>query len=104
MPDTDFASERRRPTCSRSGPRGAVPMRAGVAVEKLPDLDALATELAHLQHRQRDLLRQHDKLTERMLEFPNDFGIAWARSLATEIESMAVRIGELEAKLLPHRW
>ena len=75
-----------------------------MAVEKLPDLDALATEHSRLQHRQRDLLRQHDKLTERMLEFPNDFGIAWARSLATEIESMAVRIGELEAKLLPHRW
>ena len=75
-----------------------------MAVEKLPDTEALAAELAHLQHRQRDLLRQHDKLTERMLEFPNDFGIAWARSLATEIESMAVRIGELEAKLLPHRW
>jgi len=75
-----------------------------VAVEKLPDFDAVATELARLQHRQLDLLRQHDKLTERMLEFPNDFGIAWARSLAGEIEAMSVRIAELETTLLPHRW
>ena len=78
-------------------------MRAAVAVEKLPDLDALATELAHLQHRQRDQLRQHDKLTERMLEFPNEFGLAWGRSLAAEIERMAGRIAELEARLLPYR-
>ena len=75
-----------------------------MAVGKLPDLDALATELAHLQHRQRDLVHQHDKLTERMLEFPNDFGIAWARSLAAEIEAITVRIAQLEAELLPHRW
>jgi len=81
-----------------------VPIRAGMAVEKLPDYEALASELAHIRHRQLDLLRQHDKLTERMLTFPNDFGLAWARSLAAEIEGMSVRIDELEAKLLPHRW
>jgi hypothetical protein len=75
-----------------------------VAVEKLPDYEALAAELAHIRHRQLDLLRQHDKLTERMLAFPNEFGLAWARSLAAEIEAMAVRIDELEAKVLPHRW
>ncbi|HEY1513879.1 MAG TPA: hypothetical protein VGF66_08995 [Gaiellaceae bacterium] len=74
-----------------------------MAVEKLPDTDALAAELAHLQHRQRDLLRQHDKLTERMLAFPNDFGMTWARSLATEIEAMAARIADLEAQLLFQR-
>jgi hypothetical protein len=70
-----------------------------VAVEKLPDPDALAAERARLQHRQRDLLRQHDTLTERMLAFPNDFGLAWARSLAAEIENMGARIAELEAQL-----
>jgi hypothetical protein len=75
-----------------------------MAVEKLPDIDAIATELAHLQHRQSDLLRQHDKLSERMLTFPNEFGLAWARSLAVEIEAMATRISELEAQLLPRRW
>ncbi|HEU5372924.1 MAG TPA: hypothetical protein VFU51_11095 [Gaiellaceae bacterium] len=74
-----------------------------MAVEKLPDTEALAAELAHLQHRQRDLLRQHDRLTERMLAFPNDFGMTWARSLAAEIEAMAVRIADLEAQLLFHR-
>jgi hypothetical protein len=71
-----------------------------MAVERLPDLDALSTELAHLEHRQRDLLRQHDTLTERMLAFPNDFGLAWARSLAGEIEELAGRIAEIEAHLL----
>jgi hypothetical protein len=81
-----------------------VPIRARRAVEKLPDYEALAAELAHIRHRQLDLLRQHDKLTEGMLTFPNDFGLAWARSLAAEIEGMSVRIDELEAKLLPHRW
>jgi hypothetical protein len=74
-----------------------------VAVERLPDHEALAAELAHLQHRQLDLLRQHDKLTERMLAFPNDFGLAWARSLAAEIETMSGRIRELEAYLLSYR-
>ena len=81
-----------------------MPIPAGMAVEKLPDYEALAAELAHIRHRQLDLLRQHDKLTERMLTFPNEFGLAWARSLAAEIEGMSVRIEELEAKLLPHRW
>ena len=71
-----------------------------MAIERLPDLDAIATELAHLQHRQRDLLRQHDKLTERMLSFPNDFGLAWARSLAAEIVALDVRSSELETELL----
>jgi hypothetical protein len=71
-----------------------------MAVEKLPDHEALGGELAHLRHRQRDLLRQHDKLTERMLEFPNEFGLAWGRSLAAEIQRMAGRIAELEAQLL----
>jgi hypothetical protein len=75
-----------------------------VAVDKLPDYEALAAELAHVRHRQLDLLRQHDKLTERMLTFPNDFGLAWARSLASEIEAMAVRVDELEVQLLPHRF
>jgi hypothetical protein len=74
-----------------------------VAVEKLPDHEAVATELAHLRHRQRDLLRQHDKLTERMLAFPNDFGLAWARSLAAEIEGMAACIAQLEAQLFLQR-
>jgi len=75
-----------------------------VAIERLPDLEALAAELGHLRHRQRDLLRQHDKLTERMLEFPNDFGLAWARSLAAEIEAMTARVAEIEAELLLHGW
>jgi hypothetical protein len=74
-----------------------------VAVEKLPDPDVLAAKLAHLQHRQSDLLRQHDKLTERMFAFPNDFGLAWARSLAAEIESMGARIAALEAQLFLQR-
>jgi len=70
-----------------------------MAVERLADTNALAEELAHLQHRQGDLLRQHDRLTERMLAFPNEFGRAWARSLAAEIEGMSKRIAELEAQL-----
>ncbi|HEY2778628.1 MAG TPA: hypothetical protein VGI77_12075 [Gaiellaceae bacterium] len=74
-----------------------------VAIERLPDHEALAAELAHLRHRQRDLLRQHDKLTERMLAFPNEFGLAWARSLASEIEGMAARIAELETQLYLQR-
>jgi hypothetical protein len=71
-----------------------------MAVERLPDPEALAAELVHLRHRQLDLLRQHAKLTERMLAFPNDFGRAWAKSLAREIENMAVQIAEIEAQLL----
>ena len=74
--------------------------RRGVAVGHLPDLDAVAAELAHLRHRQRELLRQHDKLTERMLAFPNEFGRAWARSLAAEIEGMSTQIAAIEAELL----
>jgi hypothetical protein len=38
-----------------------------------------------------------------MLAFPNDFGMTWARSLAAEIEAMAVRIADLEAQLFFHR-
>jgi len=74
-----------------------------VATERLPDLDALATELAHLQHRRRDLTRQHEKLCERMLEFPNEFGLAWSRSLAAELEGLAARASDLEAKLFLQR-
>lgn len=80
-----------------------MPIGMAVAIEKLPDHEALAAELAHLRHRQRDLLRQHDKLTERMLAFPNEFGLAWARSLASEIEGMSVRIVELETQLYLQR-
>jgi hypothetical protein len=71
-----------------------------MAVEPLPNRDLLATELTRLRHRQSDLLRQHDRLTERMLAFPNDFGLAWARSLASEIETLGSRIDELEGQLL----
>ena len=71
-----------------------------MAVERLPDPGLLASELAHLRHRRAELLRQHDRLTERMLAFPNDFGLAWARSLASEIETMSSKIDELEAQLL----
>lgn len=74
-----------------------------MAVEHLSDPDALAAELVHLRHRQRDLLRQHDRLTERMLAFPNEFGLAWARSLAAEIESLGLRGAELEAQLFLRR-
>jgi len=77
--------------------------RRAVAVEHLPDPDALAAELAHVRHRQRDLLRQHDRLTERMLAFPNEFGLAWARSLATEIESLSTEITAIEARLFLSR-
>jgi hypothetical protein len=71
-----------------------------MAVERLPDPEALGTELVHLRHRQRELLRQHDKLTQRMLAFPNDFGLTWAKSLAREIENLGARIAEIEAQLL----
>ncbi|HET7130535.1 MAG TPA: hypothetical protein VFJ93_15825 [Gaiellaceae bacterium] len=71
-----------------------------MAVERLPDRERLASELAHLRHRQAELLRQHDKLTERMLAFPNDFGLAWAKSLASEIQTMGSRIDELEVEML----
>jgi hypothetical protein len=74
-----------------------VPIGATMVVHWLPDRDGLATELADLRRRQRDLLRQHDRLTERMLALPNEFGLAWARSLAAEIESMGSRIDELES-------
>ena len=56
--------------------------------------------IAHLRHRQADLLRQHDRLTERMLAFPNEFGLAWAKSLASEIQTMSSQIDELEVQLL----
>jgi hypothetical protein len=92
------------PVVLRSGAGAQLPIRPVVAIERLPDLEALAAELGHLRHRQRDLLRQHDKLTERMLEFPNDFGLAWARSLAAEIEAMTARVAEIEAELLLHGW
>ncbi len=80
-----------------------MPIPVEMAVERLPDVDALATELARLRHRQSDLLRQHDKLTERMLVFPNDFGLSWAKSLAAEIRGIGARIDELDARLLPYR-
>jgi hypothetical protein len=74
-----------------------------MAIDRLPDHEALAADLAHLRHRQLDLLRQHDKLTERMLVFPNEFGLAWASAMASEIQTIAARIDELEASLLPYR-
>jgi hypothetical protein len=74
-----------------------------VAVQRLPDYEAIAAELAHLRHRRLDLLRQQEKLVARMAAFPNDFGCSWARSMAAEVEAMAARITELEAQLLLHR-
>jgi hypothetical protein len=74
-----------------------------MAVERLPDPDSLAAELTHLRHRQRDLLRQHDKLTERMLAFPNEFGLAWASAMASEVQTIGSRIEELETQLFLHR-
>ena len=74
-----------------------------MAVERLPDPERLASELTHLRHRQADLLRQHDRLTERMLTFPNEFGLAWAKSLASEIQTMGSQIEALEAHLLLYR-
>jgi hypothetical protein len=70
---------------------------------KLPDLDALALELVHLEHRQRDLLRQHDKITERLMVFPNDFLRARAAALADDLEAMSARMDEIRVLLLPIR-
>ena len=74
-----------------------------MAVDRLPDLESLATELVQLRHRQGDLLRQHDKLSQRMAAFPNDFGLAWARSMTSEMQAVSSRIEELEAQLMLYR-
>jgi hypothetical protein len=44
-----------------------------VASEERPDLNELAGEFFRLEHRRNDLLRLHDKLTEQLMAFPNDF-------------------------------
>jgi hypothetical protein len=70
-----------------------------VAVDRLLAPSALHAELDGLRQRQHDLLRQHDRLTERMLACPNDFGLAWARSLAAEIEGLVMRIEQIESQI-----
>ena len=74
-----------------------------VATDELPDLDSLAAELVHLKHRQRDLLRLHDKLTEQLMAFPNEFRRAQATRVADEIEAIDDRRAWLEAQILPLR-
>jgi len=71
-----------------------------MAVDRLLEATAFDIELHELRQRQRDLLRQHDRLTERMLVCPNDFGLAWARSLAAEIEGLGRRIEQIESQIL----
>ena len=71
-----------------------------MASERLPDIDGIDSELADVQRRLRDLVEQHDALTERMAACPNDFGLAWARSLAAEIDALDARIAATEARHL----
>jgi hypothetical protein len=74
-----------------------------MAADELPDLDALAAELVQLEHRLRDLLRQHDKALERIAAFPNEFERARAAALAAAIDELVARSEYLEARLLPIR-
>jgi hypothetical protein len=74
-----------------------------VATDDLPDLDALAVELVQLKRRQQDLLRLHDRLTEQLMAFPNEFRRAQAARVDEEIREMSERIESLEAQLLPLR-
>lgn len=74
-----------------------------MAAEDLPDADALARELVQLSHRQRELLRRHDRLTQRLMAFPTDFGRRQARGLAAEIAALSRRMDSIEAELVPVR-
>ncbi|HET7137109.1 MAG TPA: hypothetical protein VFI04_02040 [Gaiellaceae bacterium] len=74
-----------------------------MATDELPDLDALATELVQLTRRQDDLLRLHDRLTEQLMAFPNEFRKARAAGVGAEIQALSERIEWLEAQILPFR-
>lgn len=80
--------------CADTGP---------MAADGLPDLEVLATELVQLEQRRGDLLRQHDKLTARLLAFPNDLARRQASALAEQIGSLTHRMQEIEAQLVPRR-
>jgi hypothetical protein len=67
-----------------------------MAHDQLPDLKELATELVHLLHRQRDLVRHYEKALERIAAFPNEFEQARAATLATKLDEMGARIEYLE--------
>lgn len=64
-------------------------------------LDELAPELVQLQHRQRDALREYERVLERIAAFPNDLEQARAAALADNLDEMGSRIEYLEAQLLP---
>lgn len=74
-----------------------------VAAEDTPDFDAFALERVQLAHRQREMLRQHDKVLERIAGFPNEFERARAAAIAAALEEIADRIEVIDAQILPYR-
>jgi hypothetical protein len=64
-------------------------------------LDEFAPELIQLQHHQRDVHREYERVLERIAAFPNELEETRAAALADKLEEMGSRIEYLEAQLLP---
>lgn len=71
-----------------------------MAADELPNFEALALELVQLQHRQQDVLRQHDRALERIAAFPNEVERKRAAALASTLDEVGARIEWLEAQLV----
>jgi len=71
------------------------------AAPNLPDFDALALERIQLQHRLKDLERQHERLEERLGAFPNEVTATQEQRVASELEAVNDRIDRIDATLLP---
>lgn len=68
-----------------------------------PDFDDLGAELRHLEHRRKDLLRLHDRLSQQLMAFPNEFRKARVEKVTEEFTEISDRIARIEALLLADR-
>ncbi len=74
-----------------------------MAVAYLPDLDALALELAQLERREPEISARRRKLHDRLASFPNEFTQRQERVLSAQRRAIHQRIDELRVQLLPLR-
>ena len=78
-------------------------MVLAVAIEKLPDLDALALELVQLERRELEVSALRRKLHERLSSFPSELTQRREREVSDERRAIHRRIDELKAQLAPLR-
>ncbi len=72
-----------------------------MAIEKLPDFDALLAELGGLERREREVSDYRRRLHARLDKFPNELMAAKEREVSAERRELHQRIDALRAQLKP---